>query len=166
VRPARKSEEGRVEAAGCTTNRWAPTVDVVVAGLQAFRTLFALSLTDMDYQGMTLTRSTDIGIGVAMTTLFATSMAYGFATTGTCREATGSSASPYSRAPLKKTRAQQRQDEAAEEAAVQARARARAAAAQSTENDDDDEDDDAGPPNAKAAADAKAAGEGARRSAP
>jgi len=140
VRPAKTDVPSRHEAAGCTTNRWAPTVDVIVASLQVFRTLYALGLSDMDYQGMAINRSTDIGAGVLMTTLFATSAAYGFVTTGTCREVTGTSPSPYSRAPTRPTRVQQRQEEAAEEAAVQARARAKAAAAQANQNDEEEED--------------------------
>ncbi len=128
VRPPKKEESGRSEAAACTSNRTAPALDVVLSSLQAIRTVFALGLSDKDYQGMALTRDSDIALGLVFTTLFATSAVYGFTTTGTCREITGRAVNPYQRAPTRTTRGERLQEEAAEEVAVEARRRAKAAA--------------------------------------
>jgi len=138
VKPPRKEVPGRVEAAGCTASMTAPAVDGVITGLQAVRTMFALSLSDTDYRGMALDRNTDITLGVVFMAVFGISAIYGVSNVNTCRAAGGEVATPYRRpatspyqrpATRQQTNAERRADEAAEEAAVQARLRARAAAA-------------------------------------
>jgi len=119
---------GGYAQANCTSSGALPTADVVLALLQTVRTLYAVSLSDSDYQGMALSRSSDISFGLTLTTMFATSAVYGFHNVNACREMGGSSR-PYERPVPSATRAQKKADEDAEEAAVQARLRARAAAA-------------------------------------
>jgi hypothetical protein len=74
---------------------------------------------------------------------------YGFSKVATCREIRSQTVIPYEPALAHQTRAERRSDEAAEEAAVQARMREKAAADAKVESE-------------RAAADAKAAGEAAR----
>jgi hypothetical protein len=143
VHKPRQISPGRYESGPCTTNRAAPTADVLITLLQAFRTILALALSDRDYQGLGISRDADIAIGTSATILFATSAGYGLKTIATCAELEGGRATPYRRPEVKRTSEQRRTEEAAEEAAVQARLKAKAAA-------------DA---RAKAAADAKAAAE-------
>src|SRR5439155_14954438 len=71
----------------CTTSRAAPVVDTIIAGLESVRTIFAVSAKDSVYQGATITRPADIGIGLGLTTLFAVSAIYGFSVTSGCDEA-------------------------------------------------------------------------------
>ena len=47
----------------CTKNTTAPVIDTLVAGLEVIRTAYALTLSESDYNGMALTRSTDILFG-------------------------------------------------------------------------------------------------------
>src|SRR5262245_33305130 len=77
VKPPRKEVPGRIEAAGCTASMTAPAVDGIITGLQAVRTMLALSLSDADYRGMALDRNTDITLGVAFMALFGISAMYG-----------------------------------------------------------------------------------------
>jgi hypothetical protein len=59
----------RLLRARCTSNARAPTLDVMFTGVQVARTLIAVNASDQDYQGMTLPRGGDIGLGVALTLL-------------------------------------------------------------------------------------------------
>ena len=54
--------------------------------LQVARTLYAVSLTDRDYQGMQLTRESDIALGVGLSGLFSISTAVGTSRIGSCNE--------------------------------------------------------------------------------
>jgi hypothetical protein len=75
------------EPVACTSGVAAPVLDTVFGAYEAFRTGYALSQKDADYRGEVLSRDTDIGIGVALTMLLATSAIYGYSTTGTCADA-------------------------------------------------------------------------------
>ena len=88
VRPAKKDASGQYQPAGCSTSRTAPVADIAITFLQMLRTAYALSLSGSDYRDSVLTRNTDIALGIALTTLFASSAAVGLKVTGTCREAT------------------------------------------------------------------------------
>jgi hypothetical protein len=79
----------------CTTTRAAPIVDTVIAGLEVVRTAIAVSAKDSDYTGSTLDRSTDIGLGVGFTALFAASAIYGYAVTSGCDAAKQGHEAPY-----------------------------------------------------------------------
>jgi hypothetical protein len=57
-----------------------------VTGRQVVRVLYAVSLTDADYQGAVLDRPTDIGVGVGLGILSAISMAVGVNRVGHCNE--------------------------------------------------------------------------------
>jgi hypothetical protein len=69
----------------CTESNVAPAFDTVFWVLEAARTGYALTLPDSAYQGQTLSRSGDIILGLAFTTLFAASSGYGFSSTAECR---------------------------------------------------------------------------------
>ena len=56
-------------------------------GLQVIRTLYAASLSDADYEGSGLSRSGDIGFGIALTALFLTSTIVGAGRVNECRGA-------------------------------------------------------------------------------
>jgi hypothetical protein len=86
VRPVTELESGDRIPGGCTSSRAAPALDVIIASLQAGRTIYAFSKTDSDYSGIFLTRNSDIAFGIGLTTIFAVSALYGFVATGTCRE--------------------------------------------------------------------------------
>ena len=86
VRPVTELESGDRIPGGCTSSRVAPALDVIIASLQAGRTIYAFSKSDSDYRGMLLPRSGDIAFGIGLTTVFALSAIYGFVATGTCRE--------------------------------------------------------------------------------
>ena len=75
------------EPVECTTSKASPVLDTVFAGLEVARTGYALSLKDGDYQGQTLSRGADIGLGVAFVALFASSAIYGYVKTGDCADA-------------------------------------------------------------------------------
>jgi hypothetical protein len=87
VRPAKRKGPGRYEPARCTSNRWAPALDVSLSALQFAGASVAFAQNNDDYEGATSSRKTDVGAGVAMALLFAGSAWYGFAATGTCRTA-------------------------------------------------------------------------------
>ncbi|HEY7376865.1 MAG TPA: hypothetical protein VIF57_32200 [Polyangia bacterium] len=128
VRRPDEAGGGGYAQANCTSSAALPTVDLVIALLQVVRTVYAISLKDSDYNGMALSRSADISLGLTIGTVFATSAGYGYHIVSTCREL-GTNPSPYNRRTPTATRIQRKADEDAEEAAVQARIRARAAAA-------------------------------------
>jgi hypothetical protein len=135
------------ERAGCTTSRALPSIDAGLTGLEAVNTLIALNRTDYDYLGTGTSRGTVVGIGVALTTLLATSALYGFSTVDSCRAVDADMVGPYQHVGKKQTKTERRADEAAEEAAVEARLKAKAV---------DDAND------AKAAGEAAKAGQPAR----
>lgn len=87
--------ERYVEASECTTSDGWPGFDVVLAGLEGVRTIYAITRTDADYKGSSLSRPADIGIGAALVALTAVSAGVGFSRVNACNEAiTGSSGSP------------------------------------------------------------------------
>ena len=87
TRPAKRKGPGRYEPGRCTTNRWAPAVDVSLAAAQFAGASIAFARSSVDYDGVTGIRTADIAGGVAAMLLFAGSAWYGFAATGTCRVA-------------------------------------------------------------------------------
>ena len=70
----------------CTKSYAAPVVDGLITVLHVARTLYAVSLTDRDYQGMQLTREADIAFGVGLSGLFLISTAVGSSRVGGCNE--------------------------------------------------------------------------------
>lgn len=78
-----------VEPGQCTTSQGWPAFDVVLAVLEAARTGYAVTRTDADYKGSTLSRPSDIGIGAALTALTAISAGVGFSRVSDCRDAGG-----------------------------------------------------------------------------
>jgi hypothetical protein len=70
----------------CTTSEVAPTVDVVLATLALMGTLVALSRTDADYSGKTLSRNEDILVSASLTMLPTVSAIYGYSSVNECRE--------------------------------------------------------------------------------
>jgi hypothetical protein len=75
------------ESVECTSGKAAPIIDTLVAGYQVFRTSYALSHSEADYNGAPISRSADIGMGVGFTALFAASALYGYGVTSECSEA-------------------------------------------------------------------------------
>jgi hypothetical protein len=71
----------------CTTSRAAPALDAVITGFEVVRTLIALGASDATYANAPISRTADIGLGLALSGLFAVSMGYGFATTSDCANA-------------------------------------------------------------------------------
>jgi hypothetical protein len=70
----------------CTTTKAAPIVDSVLAGLQVARVGLAAAADDSVYRDAPISREADIGIGVAMATLFLSSAVYGYSVTGRCAD--------------------------------------------------------------------------------
>jgi hypothetical protein len=75
------------EPVACTSGVAAPVLDTVFGTYEVFRTVYALSRTDGDYRGQVLSRDVDVGSGVALTVLLASSAIYGYATTSKCADA-------------------------------------------------------------------------------
>ena len=73
----------------CTTGMWAPVLDSAVAGLQSVRLLLAANASDADYDydQATLSRDWDLGIGIAMLTVFGSSAVFGYLRVTECRAA-------------------------------------------------------------------------------
>ena len=82
--PPPKQQRGYLR---CTESMAWPAVDGVITGLQVVRTLYAMSLSDADYEGSGLSRSGDIGFGIALTALFLTSSIVGAGRVNECRGA-------------------------------------------------------------------------------
>ena len=74
------------EPVRCTKSYALPVLDGLYTGLQVVRVLYAVSLTDTDYQGAVLDRPTDISLGVGLGVLSAISMAVGVNRVGRCNE--------------------------------------------------------------------------------
>jgi len=74
------------EPVRCTKSYALPVLDGLFAGLQVVRVLYAVSITDADYQGMMIDRPTDIGLGIGLGVLSAISMAVGVSRVGHCNE--------------------------------------------------------------------------------
>ncbi len=85
VQPPRSYYPPHAEV-NCTTSAWAPTLDLIFAGLEAVRTGFALSASDSAYRGQALSRPADISFGLSLTTAFAISAGYGFSAVSRCNE--------------------------------------------------------------------------------
>jgi hypothetical protein len=66
---------------------WAPILDAALAGVQTARLLLAASASDADYDRASLSRDWDIGLGVAILTVFGSSAAYGYMRVSECRDA-------------------------------------------------------------------------------
>ena len=138
VKPPPSPEE-RSPIVRCTSSSALPAVDIIVAMLQMMRTMIAVSATDADYAKSAIPREGDIFIGAGLSAVFLSSAVVGLAETKKCRELLADSGQldrrPWVRQPLPRltvrptSREQRRLEEAAEEAAVQARAAERARAA-------------------------------------
>jgi hypothetical protein len=91
-----------VEPGQCTTSEGWPAFDVVIAVLEAARTGYAVTLTDADYKGSTLSRPSDIGIGAALTALAAISAGVGFSRVSDCNDAINGTGYTRPRPPLRR----------------------------------------------------------------
>jgi len=91
-----------VEPGQCTTSDGWPAFDVVLAVLETGRTVYAVTRTDADYKGMTLSRPSDIGIGAALTTLAAISAGVGFSRVNDCRDAMADGGGGRPRPPVRR----------------------------------------------------------------
>jgi len=84
-----------VEPGDCTTSGGWPVFDVVLAGLEGARTVYAITRTDADYKGTSLSRPADIAAGSALLALTAVSAGVGFSRVNACNDAiAGSGGSP------------------------------------------------------------------------
>lgn len=81
--PPQARRSARLE---CTTSRLAPGFDVLFAGLQGVRTGAAIGASDSTYENAPLNRGADVGIGIALLALHASSAVWGFSKTATCRD--------------------------------------------------------------------------------
>lgn len=88
-----------VEPTECTTSQGWPAFDVVLAVLEAARTGYAVSQTDADYKGSSLSRPSDIAIGASLMTLAAISAGVGFNRVSDCNEAINGNGGGYRRPP-------------------------------------------------------------------
>ena len=80
--------ERYVEPDQCTTSGGWPVFDVVLAGLEGARTVYAIpARTDADYQGSSLSRPSDIAIGSVLLALTAISAGVGFSRVDACNAA-------------------------------------------------------------------------------
>jgi hypothetical protein len=86
--------ERYVEPGQCSTSGGWPVVDMLLAGFEGARTANAISLTDADYRGSSLSRSSDIAFGTALLALTAVSAGVGFSRVKACNEAIAGSDSP------------------------------------------------------------------------
>lgn len=77
----------KVPVLHCSTSDGAAGADIVIAGLQALRTIYAMSLDEADYKGSPLSRESDMAIGLGLTTLFASSAYHGVKNVSACKAA-------------------------------------------------------------------------------
>lgn len=68
----------------CTHSPLAPILDLVGGGLEVTRTAIAIQADDAKYEGASISRGADIGLGVGFSALFIGSAVYGLATTSAC----------------------------------------------------------------------------------
>jgi hypothetical protein len=80
--PPERVERG--EPIRCTKSYALPAVDGLITVFQVVRTLYAVSLSDRDYQGMDIPREADIGLGLFFSGLFLMSTAVGASRVGGC----------------------------------------------------------------------------------
>jgi len=92
-------------------------VDFLLAGLQTARTVYAVAAPDSAYQNpnTVLPRGVDIGIGLALTTLYAVSAGIGFSATAECQHWRAGPARGGQGAVRRRVRSSQEVDEAAQE---------------------------------------------------
>jgi hypothetical protein len=76
-----------VEPSECTTSQGWPAFDVILSLLEAARTGYAVTRTDADYKGSTLSRPSDIAIGATLMALTAISAGVGFNRVSECNDA-------------------------------------------------------------------------------
>jgi hypothetical protein len=83
----------------CTSSDALPVVDLLIAGWQLVRVLFALNATDADYANGNIGRELDILIGGTALAAFGVSSGYGFSQTTKCREMLAQDYDPDPRPP-------------------------------------------------------------------
>jgi hypothetical protein len=92
------SNHARLPAFECSTSKWAPVVDSVVAGIQVLNVAAAASSSDQKWHdtycqpGDTTcsppaTRGTSMAISAAVALVFGASLYYGFTRVGDCKDA-------------------------------------------------------------------------------
>jgi len=120
-----------VYAPPCTTSNAWPVVDTLWTANFLLNLAVFGSMSDEDLQRRNISRDTAVGLNVGLAALALSSAIAGFNRVGECREQVGelSGRGAYSRPQrfIAPPRATRRQEEAEEEAAVQARMRARSA---------------------------------------
>jgi len=118
------SERPRV--VDCTTSNVAPIADTVIAVSQVVGFMYAFDASNLDYQYGRVSPVTGMVFTAALFALFAASAARGYTATGECKEIMRQRGVPTTN-PTWPERERRQQEEADEEAAVQAAAKARAA---------------------------------------
>jgi len=92
------SNHARLPAFECSTSKWAPVADSVVAGIQVLNIATAASSTDQQWHDRycqpgdstcspPTTRGTMMAIGAAFALVFGASLYYGFTRVGDCKDA-------------------------------------------------------------------------------
>jgi hypothetical protein len=76
-----------VDPGDCTTSNGWPTFDVVLSALEGARTVYAITRTDADYKGTSLSRPADIAAGSVLLALTAISAGVGFSRVDACNDA-------------------------------------------------------------------------------
>jgi hypothetical protein len=84
-----------VESGQCTQSGGWPVVDVLLALGEGARTAYAITRTDADYQGSSLSRPSDIAIGSALLALTAISAGVGFSRVSDCNDAINGTLRPH-----------------------------------------------------------------------
>ena len=78
----------------CTEGKTLPVLDVIFASIQVARVAIAAGASDEDYEGASLSRGADLGLGVALGALSIASATYGFHVSNECRRAKDEVRSP------------------------------------------------------------------------
>src|SRR4029078_10036720 len=112
---------GRVVA--CTTSNAWPAVDTLWTGYFLLNIAALASAKEEDLKQRNLDRGAGIALNVGLVALAVTSAAVGFTRVGECKEQPPNNGRGYPQRLIAPPRATQRQEEAEEEAAVQAQMR-------------------------------------------
>lgn len=86
VKPRHGSPSNRGPSSACTVNYLAPVIDSLLVIPPVYRAANALDKSDADYQGATIPRAADLGLGLGLTALFAASALYGYLAVSDCRD--------------------------------------------------------------------------------
>ena len=87
--PKSAEPSNAIASNNCTTSKAAPIVDTVIAGLQGFRTIYAISTDKSTYDNLPTGREADIAFGVGFFALYTASAIYGYYVTDKCASLQG-----------------------------------------------------------------------------